>query len=132
MPRFLLFLLVTCVVLAAPLLILRSPANLLSFVHWGFDTFTELQLEIKNPIINLGEGVLRADEVHLVPRGQAGPALFSIVDLDISTRLSNLISGKLKDTLVSASYSVARSSLAMSTDAAYRLNEIVSLDACAA
>ncbi len=90
-------------ILLVPLLVLQSQAALLAVINWSLDNFTELRLETKNPDLRLPEGRISADEIHLLPRGQGGPALFSVLDLDVTTTLWELLSRNLNNTLVSAS-----------------------------
>jgi hypothetical protein len=86
----------------APLLALQSQSLVLALLKWSVDSFTELRLDIKNPDIRLGDGVVSAEEIHLIPRGQAGPPLFSVINLDATTPLMDLLTGNLEHTLVSA------------------------------
>jgi uncharacterized protein involved in outer membrane biogenesis len=89
--------------LATSLLTLLSQPAVLALVNWSLETFTDLRMEARNPQILLGQGVISADEVHLLPREQGGPALFSVLDLQVSTSLWDLLSRDLGNTLISAS-----------------------------
>ena len=78
-----LLLAITAVLVAAVvalLLALRSQPFVLGAVHWAVETFSELRLELVNPDIDLYAGNLSADEIHLIPRSSAGPALLSVLD----------------------------------------------------
>ena len=81
---------------------LRSPAAVLGLTQWAVATFTELRLELKNPVINLYGGEMRADELHLIPKDTQGPPLFSVIGLDVATTLHDIVSGRLRNTSLSA------------------------------
>ena len=103
MRRYWLPFLILLLLLAAPVWLLASQQALLAAAHWSFDTFTDLRLEIENPVIQLWEGKISADELHLVPQDISGPALFSVVNLEVTTTPSDLLTRNLKNTLISAS-----------------------------
>lgn len=83
-------------------LALRSQAVVLSITRWAMAAFTELRLELKNPVINLYRGQITADELHLIPQDTKGPALLSIVGLDVTTTFHDIASGRLRSTSLSA------------------------------
>ena len=84
-------------------LALRSQTVVLGLTQWAMATFTELRLELKNPAINLYRGEITADELHLIPRGTQGPALLSVIGLDVATTLNDIASGRLHNTSLNAS-----------------------------
>lgn len=68
----------------ALLLALRSESFVLGSAHWAVNTFTDLRLELVNPAVDVYAGSLRADEIHLLPRADDGPAMLSVLDLSTS------------------------------------------------
>jgi hypothetical protein len=103
MRRLWITLIIALLLVAAPALALRSPAVVLALVHWAMGAFTELRLELKNPVIALYSGKISADELHLIPRGTAGPALLTVLNLEAQTRLGELLSARLDTATLSAS-----------------------------
>ena len=85
-----------------PALALRSETVVLSLIHWAMDTFTELRLKLVSPSINLYRGTVSADEIHLIPVNNQGPAFLSIVNFAGKTHLREIVSGDLVDTVVRA------------------------------
>jgi hypothetical protein len=64
MRRLWITLIIALLLVTAPALALRSPAMVLALVHWAMGAFTELRLELKNPVIALYSGKISADELH--------------------------------------------------------------------
>lgn len=93
---------IALLLLTAPVLALRSPTVVLSLAHWAIGTFTDLRLEIKNPVLQLDRGLFSADELHLIPRDSAGPALFSVLGLEARTNLADILSRILRNSTLSA------------------------------
>jgi hypothetical protein len=80
-----LFLAIAGLILAAfvaLLVALRSQALVLDMAHWAVETFSGLSLKLVNPHVDVYSGLFSASEVHLMPQGNSGPALLSILDLD--------------------------------------------------
>ena len=84
-------------------LALRSQAVVLAVTHWAMATFTELRLELEKPRIDLYKGYFSAQELHLVPRHSEGPALVSVLDFAITTSLSDIAGGHLRNSSLTAS-----------------------------
>ena len=90
------------VMLVALAAALRSQPFVLATAHWLIGHFTELRLELIDPEIDLYRGLLSARELHLVPANTVGPPLVSVLDLSVSTSLSDLLSSDLDHTTVTA------------------------------
>ncbi|MEJ2532717.1 MAG: AsmA-like C-terminal region-containing protein [Halioglobus sp.] len=90
------------VTLVALAMALRSQAVVLATAHWLIGQFTDLRLELADPQIDLYDGLLSARELHLVPVNTAGPPLITVLDLSVTTRLSDLISSDLGHTSITA------------------------------
>lgn len=81
---------IACLLLAAlllsPLLLIRSEATLIRIAYWAVDTFTDLRLELKSPVLRPFQGVASAKEIHLYPKDDSGPPFLSVLDFsgDIS------------------------------------------------
>ena len=84
-------------------LAMRSQTVVLSLVHWSITTFTELRLELKKPQLDLYQGRFTAQELHLIPQYAEGPALLSVLDIAVTTTLSDIIGGHLRNSTLTAS-----------------------------
>jgi AsmA-like C-terminal region len=89
--------------LLALLLALRSESFVLASAQWAVVNFTDLRLELRNPRVNVYRGSLSADEVHLIPKGTEGPALVSLLDLDVRTSMGDLLAANLLHSSLHAS-----------------------------
>jgi len=84
-PTVLLIVIVAVLVtgIAAFALALRSQAFVLAALEWSVSAFTSLRLELRDPSVDVYGGHFSAREIHLVPQGTEGPALLSVIDLDL-------------------------------------------------
>jgi AsmA family len=87
MRKLIVAVLILAALLLAPLLLLRSESTLIRIAYWAVDTFTDLRLELKLPVIRPFRGVASAAEIHLYPKDDSGPPFLSILgfnsDLDV-------------------------------------------------
>jgi hypothetical protein len=96
MRRFWITLALVALLVLTPAAALYSQTVVLALVHWALHTFTDLRLELNNPKIALYDGLVTAEEVHLIPSGTKGPALLSIVDFSAKTNIREIITGRLQ------------------------------------
>jgi uncharacterized protein involved in outer membrane biogenesis len=96
MRRFWITLALVALLVLTPAAALYSQTVVLVLVHWALHTFTDLRLELNNPKIALYDGLVTAEEVHLIPSGTKGPALLSIVDFSAKTNIREIITGRLQ------------------------------------
>ncbi|MDA8752756.1 AsmA family protein [Halieaceae bacterium] len=80
----------------ALVVVLKSEKVLLATLEWAVDSFTELNLEFKNPRISLQEWRVSADEIHLYQDKAVGPALVSILNFKARATLSDLLHSDLQ------------------------------------
>ena len=86
-----------------PLGLMRSEAALLFLSHWAVDTFTELRLDLRKPVLRPLKGRVSAKEIHLYPKVGDGPAFLSILDLQGDINASDIYAGTLAESSLSAS-----------------------------
>jgi uncharacterized protein involved in outer membrane biogenesis len=95
MRRFWISLALVTLLVLAPAAALYSQTVVLTLAHWALRTFTDLRLELNNPKIALYDGLVAAEEIHLIPSGTSGPALLSIVDFSAKANIREIITGRL-------------------------------------
>ncbi len=84
--------------LAVGSLFFVSQDTLVQLIQSGVRGFAGLQLELKEPVIDLRQGYVSAEELHLRHPGETGPPLISVLGLSATTDFSDLLSGNLVDT----------------------------------
>ncbi len=103
MRKLLIALLLLAVVLALPLLLMRSERALLFLAHWGVESFTDYHLVLRQPVLKPLRGVLSAAEIHLFPKADDAPPLLSVTDFAAELKVADVYRGDLRNSRVSAS-----------------------------
>ncbi len=102
----LIVLLVLAVVLAsaggATWYLMRSPERAVSALEWAIGSFTSLRLEWQHPQLDLGAGILRASEIHLLHKTADVAPLVSILNLDARFQWRELVAGRMTSARLSA------------------------------
>ena len=83
-------------------LALRSERLVLAALEWGIDSFTGLDLELRNPHIDVFKRTASAGEIHLYQDESDGLPLVSILDFKGSANFLDLINAHSKETRVRA------------------------------
>lgn len=91
------------VIIVCLTLVLRSERLALASLDWAVDTFTDLELELVEPHLELLAGKARARQIHLYHAGVDGPALVSVLDFEASSTVGDLLARNLANTALSAS-----------------------------
>ena len=98
---FIVFLVLT-VLLLLPLALMRSERSLLYIAYWTVDTFTDLRLEIKQPVLRPLAGKVSASEIHLFPKADDGPPFVSVLDFRGNISAADLYLGTLEHSRLQA------------------------------
>ncbi len=88
--------------LLAPLALLRSETALIRVAHWAVDTFSDLRLELRAPVLRPFESIASAAEIHLYPKSGEGPPFVSILDFRGDIDLRDIFAADLSRSRLSA------------------------------
>ncbi len=102
MRKLLLSLLFLLVLLALPLLALRSERFLLMTAYWAVETFTDLRLVLVDPVVRPFKSQVSASEIHLYPDTDNSPPFISILKFRSDINVQNLYWGTLRDSTLEA------------------------------
>ncbi|MEH6517952.1 MAG: AsmA family protein [Halioglobus sp.] len=83
-------------------LALKSERFVLAALEWGIDSFTSLDLELRNPRIDLFKRTASAEEIYLYQDESDGLPLISILDFKGYADLKDLINANLRETTLGA------------------------------
>ncbi len=97
MRKLLIVVVILAVVLLAPLLAMRSESTLLYLCHWAVDSFTELRLDLRDPVLRPLQGVVSASEIHLYPKSGDGPPFLSVLGFSGRITAGDIYTGNLDD-----------------------------------
>jgi AsmA family len=102
MRKLLLAILFLMGLLALPLLALRSEPTLIALAYWSVETFTDLRLELKKPVLRPLQGLVSAEEIHLYPKDDSGPPFLSILEFNGDIDARDIYSRNLRETSLGA------------------------------
>ena len=102
MRKLFLAILFLLVLLTLPLLALRSEPALIAMAYWSVETFTDLRLELKKPVLRPLQGLVSAEEIHLYPEDDSGPPFLTILEFSGEIGASDIYFRNLRDTSLRA------------------------------
>ncbi|TDG13979.1 AsmA family protein [Seongchinamella unica] len=102
MRKLVILLTLLAVLLLLPLLLMRSEKALLYIAHWAVDTFTNLRLELQQPVLQPLKGRVAASEIHLYPKAEDGPPFLSVLGFEGDTSAGDIYRGDLAGSRLSA------------------------------
>ncbi|QFU76113.1 AsmA family protein [Halioglobus maricola] len=102
MRKLLIAVLLLLVLLALPLLAMRSERTLIAFSHWAVETFTEYRLNLVKPVLRPLERKVSAEEIHLYPKDDAAPPFLSVLGFAGDIGWRDLYRANLEATTLSA------------------------------
>ncbi len=89
-------------ILLAPLLVMRSERALLFLSDWAIDSFTDLRLVIRDPVLRPLQGKVSASEIHLYPKADDGPPFLSVLDFSGEVDVLDVYRGDLANSALRA------------------------------
>ncbi|MFV8817336.1 AsmA-like C-terminal region-containing protein [Haliea sp. E17] len=103
MRKLLFAVVILAVILLAPLLAMRSETTLLVLSDWAVDSFTDLRLVLRDPVLRPLEGKVSASEIHLYPKADDGPPFLSVLGFSGNITAMDIYRGDLDHTSLQAS-----------------------------
>ena len=82
MRKLLIAVLLLSVLLALPLLAMRSERALIAISHWAVETFTDYRLNLVHPVLRPFERNVAAAEIHLYPKADDAPPFLTVLDFN--------------------------------------------------
>lgn len=102
MRKLIIAVLLLAALLLAPLLVLNSESSLIRIAYWAVDTFTDLRLELKSPVVQPFKSIVSAAEIHLYPKDDSGPPFVSVLGFDSDIDVRDIYVGDLNRTSIRA------------------------------
>ncbi|WP_162845991.1 AsmA family protein [Seongchinamella sediminis] len=102
MRKVIILLILLAVLLLSPLLLMRSERALLYIAHWAVDTFTDLRLELQQPLLRPLKGRVAASEIHLYPKADDGPPFVSVLGFEGDLSAGDIYRGDLAGSRLAA------------------------------
>ncbi|GHD10923.1 hypothetical protein GCM10007052_10080 [Halioglobus japonicus] len=102
MRKLLIVALLLSVLLALPLLAMRSERTLAFLAHWAVDTFTDYRLKLVSPVLRPFERNVSAAEIHVYPEDNDAPPFLTVLDFEGNIGWTDLYTTNLVDTRLKA------------------------------
>lgn len=102
MRKWFIVILLLVALLLLPLLLLRSERSLIAIAYWSVETFTDLRLELRQPVLRPFQGLASAEEIHLYPKDPGLPAFLSVLDFSGNIDVWDFYAANLDDTKLRA------------------------------